>query len=149
MSTMKKTTLYHQNIFFYALLMLFFNSQAGHAQQKPDAIIGEWLTAAKDGKIQIFKTGNKFFGKVTWGNRPNGKDTQNPDPSLRNQDIIGSIILKDFTFNGKDKWEDGTIYDPNNGKVYSCIIRLKNEKTLEVRGYIGISLLGRTEVWTR
>jgi uncharacterized protein (DUF2147 family) len=63
--------------------------------------------------------------------------------------LIGLVILKDFAFNGKDKWEDGTIYDPNNGKTYSCVIRLKNESALEVRGYIGISLLGRTEVWTR
>lgn len=118
-------------------------------QPKPDAIVGEWLTAAKDGKVQIYKSGNKFFGKISWGNRPNGKDTNNPDPKLRDQNLIGLVILKDFSFNGKDKWEDGTIYDPNNGKTYSCVIRIKDEKTLEVRGYIGISLLGRTEVWTR
>ena len=118
-------------------------------QPKPDAIVGEWLTAAKDGKVQIYKSVNKFFGKISWGNRTNGKDTNNPDPKLRDQNLIGLVILKDFAFNGKDKWEDGTIYDPNNGKTYSCVIRLKDEKTLEVRGYIGISLLGRTEVWTR
>jgi uncharacterized protein (DUF2147 family) len=130
------------------LLFILF-SFGSFAQSKPDAIVGEWLTAAKDGKIQIYKTGNKFFGKISWGNRPNGKDTNNPDPKLRDQNLIGLVILKDFVFDGKAKWEDGTIYDPNNGKTYSCVIKLKDNKTLEVRGYIGISLLGRTEVWTR
>jgi len=120
-----------------------------HAQDKSEAIVGEWLTAAQDGKVQIYKSGNKFFGKISWGNKKDSKDTNNPDPKLRDQNLIGLVILKDFVFNGKDKWEDGTIYDPNNGKTYSCVIRLKDTKTLEVRGYIGISLLGRTEVWTR
>jgi uncharacterized protein (DUF2147 family) len=130
-------------------IILITISLTAFGQPQPDAIVGEWLTAAKDGKVQIYKSGNKFFGKISWGNRPNGKDTNNPDPKLRDQNLIGLVILKDFSFNGKDKWEDGTIYDPNNGKTYSCVIRLKDEKTLEVRGYIGISLLGRTEVWTR
>jgi uncharacterized protein (DUF2147 family) len=135
-----------RQLIFIILITISFTA---FGQPKPDAIVGEWLTAAKDGKVQIYKSGNKFFGKISWGNRPNGKDTNNPDPKLRDQNLIGLVILKDFSFNGKDKWEDGTIYDPNNGKTYSCVIRLKDEKTLEVRGYIGISLLGRTEVWTR
>ena len=131
------------------LSIFFLFSISALAQNKAEEIIGEWLTAAKDGKVQIYKTGNKFSGKISWGNRPNGKDTKNPDLKLRDQNLIGLIILKDFIFNGKDKWEDGTIYDPNNGKTYSCVIRLKDTNTMEVRGYIGISLLGRTEVWTR
>lgn len=135
-----------RQLIFIILITISFTA---FGQPKPDAIVGEWLTAAKDGKVQIYKSGNKFFGKISWGNRTNGKDTNNPDPKLRDQNLIGLVILKDFAFNGKDKWEDGTIYDPNNGKTYSCVIRLKDEKTLEVRGYIGISLLGRTEVWTR
>jgi uncharacterized protein (DUF2147 family) len=135
-----------RQLIFIILITISFTA---FGQPKPDAIVGEWLTAAKDGKVQIYKSGNKFFGKISWGNRPNGKDTNNPDPKLRDQNLIGLVILKDFAFNGKDKWEDGTIYDPNNGKTYSCVIRLKDESTLEVRGYIGISLLGRTEVWTR
>lgn len=135
-----------RQLIFIILITISFTA---FGQPQPDAIVGEWLTAAKDGKVQIYKSGNKFFGKISWGNRPNGKDTNNPDPKLRDQNLIGLVILKDFAFNGKDKWEDGTIYDPNNGKTYSCVIRLKDEKTLEVRGYIGISLLGRTEVWTK
>jgi uncharacterized protein (DUF2147 family) len=132
-----------------SICILFSFELVALAQDKSEAIVGEWLTAAKDGKMSIYKTGNKFFGKISWGNQPNGKDTKNPDQKLRDQNLIGLVILKDFEFDGKDKWEDGTIYDPNNGKTYSCVIKLTDAKTLEVRGYIGISLLGRTEVWTR
>jgi uncharacterized protein (DUF2147 family) len=124
-------------------------SYSALAQDKSEAIVGEWLTANKDGKVQIYKTANTFFGKISWGNQKGSKDTNNPDPKLRDQNLIGLVILKDFVFNGKDKWEGGTIYDPNNGKTYSCVVKLKDKNTLEVRGYLGISLLGRTEVWTR
>lgn len=134
-------------LLFVFSVLLFSTSTS--AQVKAEAIVGEWLTAAKDGKVEIYKTDDKFFGKITWGNKKGSKDTNNPDPKLRDQNLIGMVLLKNFVFNGKEKWEDGTIYDPNNGKTYSCVIRLKDSKTLEVRGYIGISLLGRTEVWTR
>ena len=118
-------------------------------QVNSDLISGEWLTAPKDAKILIYKQANKYYGKINWGETSGRKDDKNPDVSLRSRDLLGTVILKDFVFNGKDKWENGSIYDPNNGKTYSCHIKLKDNKTLEVRGYIGISLLGRTEIWTR
>ena len=118
-------------------------------QVNSDLISGEWLTAPKDAKILIYKQANKYYGKINWGETSGRKDDKNPDASLRSRDLLGTVILKDFVFNGKDKWENGSIYDPNNGKTYSCHIKLKDNKTLEVRGYIGISLLGRTEIWTR
>jgi uncharacterized protein (DUF2147 family) len=57
-------------------------------------------------------------------------------------------LLENFKYNG-GTWEEGTIYDPKNGKTYSCIIKKKDNKTLEVRGYVGISLIGRTVEWTK
>jgi uncharacterized protein (DUF2147 family) len=133
--------------FFSILLstMLYINITAQNQPQ--DLVVGIWLSAEKDGKITIYKQGDKYFGKVTWGKIPR-KDSENPDPKLRNNDIIGTIILKNFKFTGK-AWEDGTIYDPNNGKTYSCIIKPKNANTLLIRGFIGVSMLGRTTEWTR
>jgi uncharacterized protein (DUF2147 family) len=59
-------------------------------------------------------------------------------------------VLKNFVFDGKDEWEDGTIYDPKNGKTYSCYIRYAEyPNLLKIRGYIGVSLLGRTTYWTK
>jgi uncharacterized protein (DUF2147 family) len=124
------------------------------AQTKADDIVGIWLTAGNEpAKIQIYKSVEKYYGKIVWLKYPtsNGKqkvDNNNPDKSKQNQPIIGLTILKDFTFD-RDKWEDGTIYDPESGKTYDCNISLKDKSTLKVRGYIGISLFGRTESWTR
>jgi uncharacterized protein (DUF2147 family) len=133
-------------LLFIALIAVAINT---NAQTSADAILGEWLTKSKDGKILIYKEGNQYFGKITGGNSTNSKDENNPDEKLRGLPLIGKIILTKFVFNGKSKWEDGQIYDPNNGKTYSCIIKLKNANELEVRGYVGISLIGRTEVWCR
>ncbi|MBC7867421.1 MAG: DUF2147 domain-containing protein [Gloeobacteraceae cyanobacterium ES-bin-316] len=58
-------------------------------------------------------------------------------------------MLKNFIFNGKDKWVNGKIYDPSSGKTYSCTMKIEGLNTLEIRGYIGISLFGKTELWTR
>ncbi len=133
----------------YLVMMTFGLNLTTQAQTQSDAIMGVWLTAPKDGKIEIYKESDRFFGKIVWGKEPGRKDEKNPDASLRSHELMGTVILKNFKFNGKDKWEGGTIYDPNNGKTYSCNMKLKDKNTLEVRGYIGFSLLGRTEVWTR
>jgi uncharacterized protein (DUF2147 family) len=75
-------------------------------------------------------------------------DRNNPENSKQNQPIIGLVILKNFRFDD-DEWQEGTIYDPESGKTYDCNLTLKDKNTLRVRGYIGISLFGRTEKWTR
>ena len=123
--------------------------------QKPDAILGSWVTSNGDAHFLIYKKGDKFFGKLDWIkylNDEQGKpktDKNNPDPVLRSRPYTGLELLKDFTFDGDDnQYIDGTIYDPKNGKTYSCKMTL-NGTTLKIRGYIGISLLGRTETWTR
>jgi uncharacterized protein (DUF2147 family) len=121
----------------------------GHAQAViKDAVLGEWLAESKDGKVLIYKQGEKYFGKISWGKDGDKKDVNNPEEKLRTQAIIGLVILKGFEFTGK-AWEDGTIYDPKSGKTYSSTIKMKKPNELEIRGYVGISLLGRTTTWTR
>ena len=59
------------------------------------------------------------------------------------------IILKDLKYSD-GVWEDGTIYDPMSGKTYDCTMKIKDGgKSLDIRGYIGVSLFGRTSTWTR
>src|SRR5215204_1957148 len=124
------------------------------AQAKADDIVRIWLTAGKEpAKIQVYKSGQKYYGKILSLKNPlkNGKpkmDENNPDKSKRNQQIIGLVILADFEFDD-DEWDAGKIYDPESGKTYSCFLTLKDRSTLKVRGYIGVSLLGRTEIWTK
>ncbi len=119
------------------------------AQTKADAILGEWINEAKDAKFQIYKKDNKYFGKIIWGTGGDTKDSKNPEPKLRSRELIGLTILNNFVFDGSDTWENGTIYDPKEGKTYSCTINLKSPKEMKVRGYIGVSLFGRTEIWTK
>ncbi len=139
-------------ICFIALQLIGVTS---FAQVKADDIIGVWLTRGNEpAKIQVYKAGEKYYGKIVWLQNPTdiGKpklDKNNPDKSKQNQAIVGLVILKGFRFDGDDEWEDGDIYDPESGKTYSCFLTLKDKTTLKVRGYIGISLFGRTEVWTK
>lgn len=119
------------------------------AQFNDEAILGVWMSAKKDTKFQIFKQGSKFYGKIIWGTGSAAKDIRNPDEKLRDRDVVGLVILNDFIFDGSDTWEKGTIYDPREGKTYSCKLSLKSDNQLSVRGFVGISLFGRTEVWTK
>jgi uncharacterized protein (DUF2147 family) len=119
------------------------------ASSNADAILGEWLSQEKDGKIVIFKQGDQYFGKISWGKIPGKKDTKNPDEKLRNKDLVGAVILKNFKFTGSS-WENGTIYDPNSGKTYDCILKIRDgNKTLDIRGFVGAAMFGRTSTWTR
>ena len=126
-----------------------------YSQNKADNIIGVWLTNGKEpAKIQVYKSGEKFYGKIIWLKNPieNGKqkvDANNPDEAKRSNPIIGLVVLTGFKFDGDEEWKGGDIYDPESGKTYSSYMYLKDTKTLKVRGYIGISLFGRTETWTR
>lgn len=124
------------------------------ASDNPDDIIGTWANSSNKAHIQIFKQGGKYYGKVVWLRNPNdasGKpkvDKKNPDVNARNRKIIGLVVLRDFTFDG-DEWKHGKIYNPEDGKEYKSLIKLQNKKQLAVRGYIGISLIGKTENFTR
>lgn len=134
------------------LLLIVFNCSAW--AQKADAILGSWANPNGQDHILIYKRGDKFFGKLDWIKFPNdetGKpktDKKNPDPALRSRPDLGLELLKDFTFDGDNVYSGGTVYDPKNGKTYCCKMTMEGN-TLKIRGYIGISLFGRSEIWTR
>ena len=138
-----------------SLIIIFLFSVKAFSQTKADDIIGIWLTGGKEpANIQVYKSGDKFYGKIIWLKNPteNGNqrvDANNPNKTKRSNPIIGLIILTGFKFDGDDEWKGGDIYDPESGKTYSSYMYLKDKNTLKVRGYVGISLFGRTEVWTR
>lgn len=112
-----------------------------------DQIEGLWFNDKKDAKIRVYKdTDGKFYGKIVWLKEPK-LDEKNPKSNLRNQPIIGLVILRGCEKDGKT-YDDGTIYDPENGKTYDCKITDKGS-ILALRGYIGISLFGRTTEWER
>lgn len=138
----------------FQLFMLLFVAVSFNAiAQNKDAIVGRWLNASGEGQIEVYKKGDKYYGKLAWLKEPNlnGKpkvDSKNPTVSLQSRPLLNLEILKDFVYESS-KWTDGTIYDPKSGKTYSCNISLKNADVMNVRGYIGISLLGRSETFKR
>lgn len=137
-----------------AIIGLLLGSSNMASASGADDIVGIWLSASGEGKIQIYKEGDRYFGKLYWMKEPNGPkgnpklDSNNPDPALRNKPLLGLVILKNFRYDDGE-WSGGLIYDPKNGKEYKSYIKLKDPQTLSLRGYIGISLLGRTELWKR
>jgi uncharacterized protein (DUF2147 family) len=126
-----------------------------------EAFTGTWITEDAKSNVEIFKCGEKYCGKIISLKEPlytDGKegpvgttkhDRNNPDQAMKQRPIIGLQIMEGFTGTGEDSWGNGTIYDPDNGKSYQCKIKLVNNKRLDVRGFIGFSLLGRTTTWTR
>ena len=136
-----------------AIALVFANCTV-NAQIKPeDRIKGIWLTEKKDGKIEIFRTGNTYSGKLIWGNSvldENGKpkhDVNNPDPKLKTRLLQGMVMLTGLVYED-GKWRNGKIYNGLTGKSYNVIITIKGN-TLELRGYIGFPVFGETTVWQR
>lgn len=141
--------------FLSALMILPMHAQ-DKSEDQGDKLIGVWSPSDGRSYLKIEKIGNKYFGRVVWLLEPNDEDgnprvdKNNPDESLRSTPLKGYRVLKDFVYNAEDKiWEDGTIYDPKNGTTYNCRIELIEENKIEVRGYVGTAVFGRTDVWTR
>lgn len=144
-------------ILFSCLLAISTISTSYRFQQEDSAdIIGVWKTGEGNAIVRIYKNGEKYQGKIVWLKEPNDPETgkpkldkNHPDESIRTRPILGLVNIWGFTYKEKNVWEDGNIYDPKNGNTYSCSIKMINSKILEVRGFIGVSLLGRTDTWTK
>jgi uncharacterized protein (DUF2147 family) len=127
----------------------------------PDGILGIWRTEMDESKVEVFRCGDKICGKIIWLKSPLFTDSRdgvvgtplndfnNPDPALKSWPILGLQVLEGFTAVGENSWGNGTCYDPKSGKTYRGKIRLAAPDRLELRGYIGIPLFGRTSAWSR
>jgi len=155
----KKRLMALKRLFFISLagFVLLLLTTAFHLQQdNPDALVGVWKTGEGTAMVRIYKNGDKYQGKIVWLKEPNDPETgkpkvdkNHPDAEVRSRAILGLVNIWGFTYQGKNVWDEGNIYDPKNGNTYSCTMKLTNANTLEVRGYIGVSLIGRTDIWTR
>ncbi len=120
-----------------------------------DKVLGIWLSEKKDAKVEIFKSKNKYSGKLIWGaemyeadGKTPLKDTKNPDAALRNRSRQNLIMISGLTYDDGE-YIDGKLYDARSGHTYSLKMKLNNDNNLEMRGYYGVSLLGQTMHWTR
>ena len=124
-------------------------------------ILGIWKTEMDESKVEVYQCGAKICGKIIWLKNPNYADSRdgtvgtpfidrkNPDPALRSRPVLGLQIMAGFTELGAGDWGNGICYDPKSGNTYRGKIHQAAPDRLELRGYIGIPLFGRTSVWTR
>lgn len=119
------------------------------ASYQPDDITGVWRTKS-GGYVQVYKSDHGYDGKIVGSTDGKARyDKQNPDKSKRDRRLLGVVILNGLQSEGDGEYGDGKIYDPNNGKTYSANAKLTGHDTLDARGYIGFSLLGKTQTWHR
>ena len=138
----------------FLLVALFVGTTSFSGLKNPDAVLGTWLAGEGKGHIQIYKQNGKYYGKIIWLRSPkesNGAakvDSKNPNPDMRNRPIIGLVLLRDFVY--KDgEWTEGFVYNTTDGNEYKAYMKLKNQNTLAVRGYVGFSCVDKTDTWTR
>jgi uncharacterized protein (DUF2147 family) len=140
-------------------LLLTFLFCLSASIQAQDQIIGQWHNAEKSSIVRVYKaTNGKYNGKIAWleedfnadGTTPR-VDELNPDEGRQNTPLLNLIILKGLEYNEAEKqWQNGTIYDPENGKTYECYCELNTDGSLYFKGYVlGITWLGRSTTWTR
>lgn len=132
-----------------ALLLCLAATSASAQSREADNILGLYITEGNKGKVAISKKADKYYGKLVWIIQPDALDEHNPDKNKRKEKVLGKVILKDFVYTGNGTWEKGTVYDPESGKTYSGRILLEKNGDLNLRGFVGISLLGRTTIWKR
>jgi len=142
-----------RTFFLVVVALLVMSGSWALAEDKPgaDAVLGKWWFPKKNGQFEMTKSNGIYTGRVVAYDDADALDKNNPDPKLAKRKFIGIEMLSNFKYEGNSRWEGGTIYDGDSGKTYKCSLWFDKGKPddLNARGYIGISLLGRNEVFKR
>ena len=144
----------------YVMMCCFcFLLMAGKAQENgKDAILGKWMYEEKDLIVDVYKQDDDFKAKIVWFHDAGDSmtpiehrlDVKNPDKDLRDRKIVGMDILSGITYDPKvNKWIKGKIYDSSSGRTWDATVWLKDEQTMEVRGYYIFKFIGKTMKFTR
>lgn len=143
-----------KTLLIFTLATLTLQANLFAADYNADDILGLWLSEKKDGVIKISKSGSEYKGHLIAFEKKKedlGKvvlDKNNDDEKLRTRKLKGIEMLHGFKFDD-DEWSGGQIYDPVSGNTYKSYMSLDGKDILKLRGYVGISLFGRTSEWTR
>ncbi|MEM9469921.1 MAG: DUF2147 domain-containing protein, partial [Pseudomonadota bacterium] len=113
---------------------------------------GLWLTQNERSAIRVEKCEEGLCGTIAWiieGGMQH--DTKNPDPALRGQPMCGLKIMSGLEQDKKNtnRWSGGKIYKADEGDNYQVNLEYKSSDMVEVRGYVGFSLIGKSQNWTR
>jgi uncharacterized protein (DUF2147 family) len=117
--------------------------------------VGIWLHPNGRIRVEIAPCDDRLCGKIVWFRWPNDTqghpliDLKNPDPALRTRPLLGLPILYGLRHAGERTWEDGKIYNPDDGRDYQALMSIQDDGTLRVRAYVLLPILGETQIWTR
>ena len=140
--------------YFFGLISFFSLFLSLHANADSE-ILGKWIPEERDAVYNFYECGDAICAKVFSLKEPNDPETGKPkldkineDESLRTRPLLGMQFLDGLKKKGKGKWGDGTVYNGRDGKTYTALMKLKNGR-LEVRGYVGMPMLGKSTFFTR
>ncbi len=141
-----------------AVALAAAGGMASIAKASDDPAFGYWLTESKRAIVEVAAcegAPDRACGSIVWMLDPTDetgqprRDTSNPEEGLRSRALCGLAIVGDFERAKPGEWEEGFIYDPVEGDTYSAWMEAQSSEKLRVRGYVGVSLLGSTQIWTR
>jgi uncharacterized protein (DUF2147 family) len=145
--------------FFGLLLLTGTSSKTPYttAMATDEQICGKWLNSDKNLVVQVYKEGSEFKAKLVWFNNGEGDksmeswtDKHNPDPSLRNRKLLGMNVLEKLVYDpDSNSWEDGIIYDAQNGRHWNSSAYINKDGSLKVKGYWHVKFIGKTMTFTR
>lgn len=134
------------------LLLALLAASPVRAQSPTPA--GVWLHANQRIKIEIVPCGDRLCGKLVWFRWPNDAqglplvDLKNPDPALRTRPLLGLTVLYGLRRTSERTWEDGKVYNPDDGENYRAKMSINNDGSLRIRAYVLLPIFGKTQIWT-
>lgn len=144
--------------FFGLFLLVGNNGKAPETNRLADEqICGKWQNSDKNLVVQVYKDGNEFKAKLVWFNNGEGDrsmeswtDKHNPDPALRSRKLLGMNVLEKLVYDpDSDSWENGIIYDAQNGRHWNSSAYINKEGSLKVKGYWHVKFIGKTMTFNR
>ncbi len=137
-------------IILSALTLFLLSATISSAKASP--VEGFWLTENKHAVINTYECERGLCGSIHWiieGGMT--VDEKNSDPEFKGQPLCNLVILWGFNqnTNNPNTWEGGKIYKADDGDIYNATITVKDENTLDLRGYVGVPLFGKTQTWAR
>lgn len=149
-----------KKIIFHAFLIFTFQFLNASAFAETETPIGKWLTIDDEIKqprsiVEIQEAQHGLQGKITkiyfrHGEKETDICGKCSDSAHKDQPILGMTILWNMQKQPNGIWSGGQILDPHNGKIYRCQLKLSADgQHLDVHGYIGIPILGRSQTWIR
>jgi uncharacterized protein (DUF2147 family) len=139
----------------YLLLLLVTSWLGATAVHAADAASPIGLWKGSDDTFEMSESEGELSAKIVALSEPNMTDGRektdiyNPDATKRSRPIIGLVFITGCTKKSATRWENGTVYDPKDGKTYSCFVELQGSNRIKLRGFIGFAAIGRNYIWTR